>query len=109
MVTFKKYKIDLGEVKTEIKIPFDFPFEGDSNCIEYVTGSCGCTKTQILKNSIVGVYSTGAKEGPIVRSVTVYYKDGLPLYAPKNENGVQLHNADKARTILRLSGSKKNA
>lgn len=105
---FVKDSYNFGTITKGSKVELEYPFEGDSDVIEFIKPSCGCTaavKIDKENNKITATYDS-AKDGHggVSKSIVVYFKDNKALDI-KNSLGVSVKNPGKAKFLLRISGT----
>lgn len=105
---FVQDSYNFGTITKGTKVELEYPFEGDSDVIEHIKPSCGCTaavKIDKVNNKITATYdSTKDGHGGISKSIVVYFKDNKDLNI-KNSLGVSVKNPGKAKFLLRISGT----
>lgn len=106
---FEKTTVDFG--KADINGVYNFEFKvNEGHVVEHVRKGCGCTDAYYdngyVRGSLDLKAAVGASpkigENPVLKTVTVYFRDGKDLKIP---NGLkQEFNEEKAQETLYIKG-----
>ena len=106
---FDQLSYDFGERNLSEQVEFSFPVLGGT--VEHVRKGCGCTDAYFDNGHIKGVIDLSSAVGEmdddenkrsIIKTVTVYFKDGKNL---KVKNGLKNeYNINKSQETLSIRG-----
>jgi hypothetical protein len=107
---FDKTTFDLGDVRSDEVVDFEFKFVKEHAPIEYCHTGCSCTKLdEFPVDSVKGtvdVSATGykARNNQVYRVINVMFDDGLPEYVA-NDVGKAIRNPKKLTEKLVIIGN----